>query len=243
VQRGLEAANRGDEHTARTLWQQAADQGHPTARFNLAVMEYDSGRYREAIALWQPLAQGPDPDPLIRIAESFRKLGQEAEALDWFRKAAHLGSASAMYELGLDASTHGRRDEAIGWYEAAMDRGSDPWAAVNLGTLFIGEGDIPRARTIFERAQDWGDPEVLFYLGQTQELMGESAPAAATYRRASEMGHLEAKERLAKLPMRVSDVSLTDSVSARAKYCSACGTQRSGEAKFCPECGAQFDSL
>jgi len=239
VEQGLEAVQRGDEQTAETLWKRAASLGHPTAQFNLGVMAYDRGRYKEAIQFFQPLSDGNDPEPSVKVAESFRKMGQESEALRWYQKAAEVGSAPAMYELGLNAETHGRRADAIAWYEAAMDSGSDAWAANNLGNLYLVQGNVSRAREVLERAVDWGDAELLFTLGQICELMGDGENARRWLQKSSAMGFHKATDRLAKMTSPLTSEKSSSQVKG-SKFCTECGSTRAPSERFCGECGNQY---
>jgi len=239
VQQGFEAAQRGDEQTAETLWKRAASAGHPTAQFNLGLMAYGRGRYEETIDFFYPLAKGKDPEPAEYIAQSLRKMGRESEALTWYRKAAELGSAPAMYELGLDADTHGRRDDAIAWYEAAMDSGSDAWAANNLGKLYLTEGNLPKARAVLERAVDWGDAELLFNLSLVCQQMGDGANAKRWLQASSAMGFHEATERLAPVTF-PAVIEASSTHVASSKFCTECGSARAPEARFCGECGSKY---
>jgi TPR repeat protein len=109
--KGLAAAQAGDNATALQEWRPLAEQGNATAQYNLGVM-YDNG---------------------------YGVIQDYAEAADWWRKAAEQGEASAQYNLGImyDNGRGVTQDyaEAANWYRKAAEQGYAS-AQNNLGVMY-----------------------------------------------------------------------------------------------------------
>ncbi len=118
-QAGLEAADRGDYHTAVEEFQLSAERGDVNARYNLGVM------YQLGLGVPQ----------------------DDQEAVRWYRLAAEQGHASAQFNLGvMYAKGQGVSQdcqEADRWYQLAADQG-DALAQFNLGVMY-GQGEgVPK---------------------------------------------------------------------------------------------------
>ena len=113
------AYERGDFVKAYRLFKPLAEQGVPTAQFNLGVM-YENGR---------------------------GVLRDDAESMSWYRKAAERGVPAAQYNLGVMYSKGQGvpQDyfEAAKWYRIAADRGV-PRAQLNLGLLYADGLGVPQ---------------------------------------------------------------------------------------------------
>ncbi len=110
-QAGLEAADRGDYHTAVKEFQLSAEWGDVKARYNLGVM--------------YQLGLGVPKD--------------DQEAIRWYRLAAEQGDASAQFKLGVmyDKGRGVPQDyqEAVRWYRRAAEQGN-AGAQNNLGFMY-----------------------------------------------------------------------------------------------------------
>jgi tetratricopeptide (TPR) repeat protein len=141
---GVEADKRGDFAEAVKWYRKAADQGHASAQFNLAI-NYEKG-------------QGVPQD--------------DAAAMSWYRKAAELGNARAQSNLGaMYAKGQGIPQDcvaAVSWYRQAADQGY-PSAEFNLGGMYLfGRGlpqDYAEAIKWLHRAAERGLATAEFALG------------------------------------------------------------------------------
>src|SRR6185503_8285796 len=88
-----------------------------------------------------------------------------AQSMHWFQLAAAQGHASAMVEIGrLYRFGHGvekNPDEAIRWFEKAVNEKDAPLGKVNLGELYLEQGETEKALKIFQQAADQGSPNAL----------------------------------------------------------------------------------
>src|SRR5207248_6463138 len=79
---------------------------------------------------------------------------------------------------------------------------------VERGSMFVGSGDLPSARRLYERAAKAGNPQAAIYLGETYDpaflkrarfgksVRGHLGSAVYWYRRARALGSNEADEML-----------------------------------------------
>lgn len=91
------------------------------------------------------------------------------KALTWFKRGLANGDASCQYELGL-MYLHGYgvgKDPvaAANYFKAAAEQ-DWPAAQVELGKLFLDQGDIPAAIRFFELALRHGQIEAFYYLAE-----------------------------------------------------------------------------
>ena len=91
------------------------------------------------------------------------------KALTWFRRGLANGDASCQHELGL-MYLHGygvRKDPvaAANYFKAAAEQ-DWPAAQVQLGKLFLDQGDIPASTRFFELAVRHGQIEAFYYLAE-----------------------------------------------------------------------------
>jgi len=118
LQKGLEAAEKGDFATALREWRPLAEQGDAQAQYGLGVM-YDNG-------------YGVTQD--------------DKEAANWYRKAAEQGYAAAQFNLAVmyDKGRGVTQDdaEAANWTRKAAEQGHAS-AQVNLGKMYdLGQGAL-----------------------------------------------------------------------------------------------------
>lgn len=105
--KGFEAFNRGDYQTAFRYYKPLAEQGYPSAQFNLAMM-YSFGK-------------GVKQDA--------------AEAAKWYRKAADQGSYQSQLNLGLIYFNAKNYNEAVKWFDKSAQQGHAK-AQLNLGAMY-----------------------------------------------------------------------------------------------------------
>ena len=91
------------------------------------------------------------------------------KALTWFKRGLANGDASCQHELGL-MYLHGygvRKDPvaAANYFKAAAEQ-DWPAAQVQLGKLFLDQGDIPASIRFFELAVRHGQIEAFYYLAE-----------------------------------------------------------------------------
>ena len=91
------------------------------------------------------------------------------KALTWFKRGLANGDAACQYELGL-MSLHGygvRKDPVIAasYFKAAAEQDSSA-AQVQLGKLFLDQGDVPAATRYFELAVRHAHIEAFYHLAE-----------------------------------------------------------------------------
>ena len=109
LQKGLEAAKKGDYATALREFRPLAEQGNVYAQFNLGLM-YNNGLgvtqdYSEAVKWYRKAAEQGHADAQYNLgvmyAEGQGVTQDYSEAMKWYRKAAEQGDANAQYNLGV----------------------------------------------------------------------------------------------------------------------------------------------
>ena len=181
------------------------------------------------------LAADPaDPDASRRMSKWTRELAQSdlATAIK-FCKIASAGSRRALYELGRAYAANRQMPEAIGAYRKAAGQGSSS-AMVELGVLLAsGSGvakDVARARKLFERAAEAGNPRGVANLAALSAGAGAPADpvkARALLAKAAEANSAEAQYQLGVM---IADGigGAKDDVAARALFEKARGAGPSG---------------
>lgn len=143
---GLAAQERGDYAQARTLLQQAADQGDAKAQFNLGRM--------------YGLGQGGPAD--------------DAKAAVWFRRAADHGNAGAQFNLSLmyhnGQGLSRNETQAARWRFAAANQGYAS-AQAAMGAMYAKGQGVPKdeikATAWYRKAAEQGDADGAFNLALT----------------------------------------------------------------------------
>ncbi|MBO7147496.1 MAG: SEL1-like repeat protein [Lentisphaeria bacterium] len=84
----------------------AAEQGDDRSYYWMGVINYDEGRYDEAMRCFKKIARKGDTDAMVRVGNMYRDgKGQEGKnfkkAFDWFQRAAAKGDASAMNNISM----------------------------------------------------------------------------------------------------------------------------------------------
>ncbi|CAJ1415617.1 unnamed protein product [Effrenium voratum] len=156
-----------DLDLARQFYRRSAEQGHPFAQNNLALLceEPEAGQWlRRAAAQGHATAQ-------MNLAAQV----PEAEAVVWMRRAAEQLDPKAAYCLGeMYQRGYGMApdlSEARRWYRRSADRGHFP-SLTQLGLLSFEEGNFEEARGLFEAAS-LGDSEAFGHLVAARALLGE----------------------------------------------------------------------
>lgn len=155
---GLIAFEQGDYTTAYTEWLKLAENDHPQACHNIAML-YESGYGVEqdstlaqtwcekAAQLGLPTAQHHYGYFLLE--------NDPINALNWWEKAAQAGLADAQYDLAsqymLGELIPQDNDTAADWYEEAAMQGHTD-AQFNLGVLYANAQQFANARYWWEQA-------------------------------------------------------------------------------------------
>lgn len=126
----------------------------------LAELQRDQGRLEEAIRLFGEALAIDDSRPFLYLGygDVLQRAGKFGAAEKAFRSVLELDpdSFKARYNLGVTYGNSGRIDEAIRMYEEALEtepgNPEAPKAANNLGAIYLGRGDLERARERFAAA-------------------------------------------------------------------------------------------
>ena len=130
------------------MLEEAADQGHADAQYNIGVI-YDNGhgvaQYDSATMKWFRMAADQElaeaQGNLGSMYESGQGVAQDySAAMKWYRMAADQGDALAQYNLGcMYYQGQGVAQDysaAMKWYRMAADQG-DAKAQCNLGVMYL----------------------------------------------------------------------------------------------------------
>lgn len=158
VGRAYQFGGRGvpQDDAGAVLWfRNAAEQGHPDARFQLGVM-YDNGRgvpqdHVEAVR-WFRMAADQGDVVAQRILGLKYEFGEgvpqdDAEAVEWYLLAAGQGDDTAQYSLGLmyqnGKGAPQNYAEAVKWFRKRADHGAAD-AELILGLLYAEGQGVPQ---------------------------------------------------------------------------------------------------
>lgn len=151
---------------------------------------------------------GPAEDHAAGL-QAYRR-GDVAGAMAPLRRAADAGHAPAQTLLAFILDAAGLTADAIAYYRRAAEQG-DVDAQIGLASLLAGgrsDASDPReAFVLFARAADRGDPRAVravadVYLRDDRQMLGDDATdakALAALRRAGELDHAGAIERLVRV--------------------------------------------
>lgn len=163
--RGLSAVNKGDYETALKEWLPLAEEGDPSAQYNVGQL-YRLGRgvkrdYAKAGQWYEKAAEQWHSAARHNLAVLYEKgLGvpiNYTKAFEWYEKAANQDYGVAQFNLAVMYSIGQgtKRDlvKAYMWYAIAADRGYDD-AAENLDLVArqMSKTQLDEAR---EEARDW----------------------------------------------------------------------------------------
>jgi TPR repeat protein len=191
---GLAAHAAGRLKTAATLFRKAAEQGHPIAQFNLALM-HELGRgvakdEHQAVFWYQKAANQGHAVAQTCLSSMFSEgrgvLKNDQEAAYWFRKAADQGHPKAqfnlglMYELGNGVMKNDRL--AAYWYQAAAEQGF-AMAQWCLGSMHANVlSDLVEAHKWFNIAYAQGETDAIESRERVEQRMTREQVAEAEKR-------------------------------------------------------------
>ena len=131
---GIAAFERHDDAAAVIAFRAAAEQGNPTAQFNLGFMYFEGlgveKNYQEAINWYRKAAEAGNADAQLNLGIIYDK-GQGAERNDqeaagWYIKAAEQGIAAAQNNLGImyaeGQGVEQNDEKAVAWYIKAAEQ-------------------------------------------------------------------------------------------------------------------------
>lgn len=166
-----------DLEEARSLWQEAANAGHTTAKEMLQHMDA----------------------PLI-YAEELYEQDKKKAAFSWFRIAAERGYANGMYRLGecyYKAEGTGQDWNNAKYWLRKAHKNFHPEAEFLLGIIAIKEKDYPEAIHRFTSDADGGEPASQYNLALAYEWNNEPEKGHLYLRLSATQGHDEAQYHLA----------------------------------------------
>jgi TPR repeat protein len=114
---------------AEALLRRAADAGHLSARYNLALSLADADRMGEARTEFRSAAERGHVKAAFHLGRLIALDGSDEEAEEWLRFAASNGHAEACNVLGGMLSFQGRELEGIRWLDRATAAGWEGAAA------------------------------------------------------------------------------------------------------------------
>ena len=201
-----------DYAKAYQRWHPLAEQGHPTAQFNIGLI-YENGLgvsvdYSTAARWYQKAAEQGHLRAQFSLGLLFyggRGVPQSYEAAArWYRLAAEQDDKDAQFNLGAmcDQGLGVPEDstEAVMWYRRAAEQGNLD-AQVNLGAKYdqgtgVDRDEVMAARW-WLRAAESGHPHAQSYLGMKyntgQGVPQDYAKAAAWWRKAAVSGRPSAQ--------------------------------------------------
>ncbi len=168
-----------DYLTAFSYYEMAAEQGNPTAQFNLGYF-YKNGLgveqdYKKAKEWYEKAAEQGDTFAQNNLGKLYENgLGVEQDykkAKEWYEKAAEQGNASAqnnlgyLYENGLGVEQDYKK--AKEWYEKAAEQ-ENATAQEHLGFLYLfglgTEINYEIAEKLFRRSFNNGNKSIKYYV-------------------------------------------------------------------------------
>ena len=149
----------------------------------LGAAFFAAGQNDEALAAMQPLADADDAAARLLRAEVLARMGRWDEARALFQELAAQPGAPDAAQLGLVESRAalGQTAEAVAGLEAFV--GGHPQstaAAVRLAGLLMETGEVKRARTVLDAAQD-GSPAGRYLEGRLLLAERKFPPALAVF--------------------------------------------------------------
>lgn len=174
---GMIAYQNQDYATALVEWTKLAEQDHPQACHNIAIL-YENGEGVEQSA--EMAQQWCEKSAKLGNVPAQTHLGyllmhaqQSEQAVQWWQQAAQAGDADAQYFLG-QAYHNGDGvaqddDEAADWFEAAALQ-NHAGAQFNLGVLYANGQRFAHARHWWQKAADLGDANAQAALQQLNEM-------------------------------------------------------------------------
>lgn len=123
----------------------------PAQQVTAGFVDYDTGKYAEALSILTPLAEGGDPFAQFTLGLMYHDgsgvVANDVKAAAWFRKAADLGHAGAQSFLG-NMYRHGTgvpQDDTLAatWNQKAAEQGLGI-AQMTLGGMYLSGKGLPK---------------------------------------------------------------------------------------------------
>jgi TPR repeat protein len=188
---GLAAHAAGKLRLAALLFRKAAEQGHPVAQFNLALM-HELGRgmakdEQQAVFWYQKAANQGHPVAQTCLSSMYSEgrgvAKNDQEAAYWFRKAADQGHPKAQFNLGLmyelGSGVIKNDKQAIFWYQAAAEQGFTlaQWC---LGSMYANvQNNLIEAHKWFNISYLCGETDAAESRARVEQRMTEKQIAEA----------------------------------------------------------------
>jgi tetratricopeptide (TPR) repeat protein len=170
---------------------QAVAGGEPSAPDLLVRAYFDSGSWR-AVADWLgPAVEQGHVRFAGRLGVALVQLGERERAESVLRLAIEAGEIPAANDLAILLRDEGRLREALHLLTEAAAAG-DQLAAANLVELQLEAGDLPAAAAAAEQYATERQPDTILALADVRAQQGRHADADELYRRAGELGALQA---------------------------------------------------
>ncbi len=173
---GLVAFEQGDYETAFKEWLTLAEQDHPQACHNIAML-YESGygveENQELAKTWCEKAAKLGLPTAQHHYGYFLLENDAVAALDWWERAAQAGLADAQYDLAsqymIGEIIPQDNDTAADWYEEAAMQGH-VGAQFNLGVLYANAQQFANARYWWEQAAQQQHEQAQINLTRLSEM-------------------------------------------------------------------------
>ena len=201
----------GDEDTAVTWWQRAADLGNSESMRALGSLAWQHGEEEDAAEWFARGANAGNVDCMRAAAVLAGSEGDTRAQRHWNEQAAAAGHAQALNDVGYALVHEGRIDEGMAMLEASARQGV-PWALATHSWQLLSSGDFARAVAFGDEVMDacvqfvWDnadDPEIGPYcpeqLANAESnlalcrlaLGGDPHTAVDTWDRGAQVGHVE----------------------------------------------------
>ena len=155
---GLQLARRGLYPESASIFEDLSKQDPDSAalRYNLALAQYLSGRYREAIGTLEPVRfRRPSSDAMNLLAEAYEKAGETQKAIDTLRKAIEIDPENENNYLDLSnlCADHNAFEQGMQVVKTGL-KYKPASARLNFqaGLLLVLSGNYSQAQAKFERA-------------------------------------------------------------------------------------------
>ncbi|MCI0587356.1 MAG: tetratricopeptide repeat protein [Planctomycetes bacterium] len=203
----LNLQGRGAEAKAEFEWVAALEPTHPTAHYNLGVLDEREGRIAEAIGRYRRAAEldPSDPHSRMNLGVLLTREGRTREAIELFSEAVRLGpeDPKARFNLGLSYLEGGMPARAIEEFEETLRIDpAFPWTHVSLARAQLATGEAAAAVRNLETALllDPKNPEPRYALAVARASAREPEKAAAAIAEAIALGGSAYEERARRDP-------------------------------------------
>lgn len=170
---------------------QAIAGGEPSAPDLLVRAYFDSGSFRAVVDWLAPLVEQGQVRFAGRLGVALVQLGERERAEEALRLAVESGDVPAANDLAILLRDEGRLVEAARLLVDAAAEG-DQLAAANLVALQLEAGDLPAAVAAAEQYASERRPDTILALADVRAQEGRHDDADELYRRAGELGALQA---------------------------------------------------